>query len=161
MAATTRALVFPLALISLLSWAEVSPLWAQSITPADDGTGTRVDRQGNRYTITGGQRSGDGDNLFHSFERLGLSAEEIATFLSNPEIENILGRITGGDASLIDGLLQVTGGDSNLYLMNPAGIIFGSNARLDVPASFFATSASGIGFDQAWFDAIAPMTTPR
>ncbi|MBE9128132.1 CHAT domain-containing protein, partial [Coleofasciculus sp. LEGE 07081] len=60
----------------------------------------------------------------------------------------------GGEASLINGLIQVTGGNSNLFLMNPAGIIFGPNAQLNVPAGFTATTATGIGFDENnWFNA--------
>jgi hypothetical protein len=59
----------------------------------------------------------------------------------------------GGDPSVINGLIQVTGGQSNLFLMNPAGIIFGSNASLNVPASFTATTATGIGFGNNWFNA--------
>jgi filamentous hemagglutinin family protein len=75
-----------------------------------------------------------------------LSTNQIANFLATPGIRNILGRIVGGDPSVIHGLIQVTGGQSNLYLMNPAGIVFGSTARLNVPASFTATTATGIGF---------------
>ncbi len=103
--------------------------------------------------------SGDGANLFHSFDKFGLDAGQIANFLSNPDIRNILGRVTGGDASLINGLIQVTGGNSNLFLMNPAGIVFGSNASLNVPASFTATTATGIGLGTSplqgggWFNA--------
>ena len=78
----------------------------------------------------------------------------IANFLSNPEILNILGRVVGGDASTIDGLIQVTGGNSNLYLMNPAGIIFGNNASLNVPASFTATTSDAIGFTDGWFNSV-------
>lgn len=126
---------------------------AQSITPAVDGTGTIVNTNGNTLNITGGKLSGDGSNLFHSFQKFGLNSGEIANFLSNPNIQNILGRVTGGNASIINGLIQVTGGNSNLYLMNPAGIIFGTNASLNVPASFTATTATGIGFGNNWFNA--------
>ncbi|MBE9092635.1 CHAT domain-containing protein [Tychonema sp. LEGE 07203] len=126
---------------------------AQSIVPAAEGTGTAIaPKPGARYDITGGTASRDGANLFHSFTRFGLNSGETANFLSNPAIKNILGRVVGGDASLINGLIQVSGGNSNLYLMNPAGIIFGTNARLDVSGSFFATTASGIGFDSGWFN---------
>ncbi|WP_413168032.1 filamentous hemagglutinin N-terminal domain-containing protein [Capilliphycus salinus ALCB114379] len=127
---------------------------SQPITPASDGTGTRVNTEGNRHDIEGGSLSQDGRNLFHSFEKFGLSEGEIANFLSNPDIRNILGRVVGGDASIIHGLIQVTGGNSNLFLMNPAGIVFGSSASLNVPADFTATTATGIQFNENWFNAV-------
>ncbi|MEB3280579.1 MAG: filamentous hemagglutinin N-terminal domain-containing protein, partial [Lyngbya sp.] len=130
------------------------PVQAQPITPANDGTGTEINRDGNQFNIEGGSLSDDGQNLFHSFEKFGLSEGQIANFLSNPEIRNILGRVVGGDASIINGLIQVTGGNSNLFLMNPAGIIFGSGASLNVPADFTATTATGIQFGENWFNAI-------
>ncbi|KOR35841.1 hypothetical protein AM228_15950 [Planktothricoides sp. SR001] len=126
---------------------------AEPIVPATDGTGTQVEINGNEFNITGGQVSGDRANLFHSFQEFGLNSGQIATFQSNPEIINILSRVTGGNASMINGLIQVTGGNSNLFLINPAGIVFGSNATLNIPADFIATTASGIGFNQGWFDA--------
>jgi filamentous hemagglutinin family protein len=127
---------------------------AQSIVPATDGTGTVVTPTDTRFDITGGQTSSDGSNLFHSFTQFGLQPNQTANFLSSPSIQNILGRINGGDASFINGLIQVTGGNSNLYLMNPSGIVFGPNARLDIPASFTATTATGIGLGNSWFNAI-------
>jgi filamentous hemagglutinin family protein len=131
-----------------------SPAMAQSITPAADGTGTNVTQNGIQYNIDGGSVSGDGSNLFHSFEQFGLDANQIANFLANPNLENILSRVTGGNASVINGLIQVTGGTPNLYLMNPAGIIFGADASLNVTADFTATTATGIGFDNnTWFNA--------
>ncbi len=127
-------------------------LMAQGITSANDGTGTVVNQAGDQFNIEGGSRSGD--NLFHSFEQLGLDAGQIANFMSNPDIQNILGRVVGGDASVINGLIQVTGGNSNLFLMNPAGIVFGPDAQLNVPAAFTATTANGIQMDDYWFKAM-------
>ncbi|MGL5082045.1 MAG: CHAT domain-containing protein [Microcoleaceae cyanobacterium] len=128
-------------------------LLTQAITPANDGTGTLVSPEGNQFNIDGGTRSGDGANLFHSFEKFGLDAGEIANFLSNPDIRNILSRVVGGDASIINGLIQVTGGSSNLFLINPAGIIFGPNASLNLPGDFTATTANGVQFGDHWFNA--------
>jgi filamentous hemagglutinin family protein len=131
----------------------LAPAQAQ-ITPANDGTGTTISNPSsnpNQINIGGGTTSGS--NLFHSFQEFGLNSSQIANFLSNPNIQNILGRVTGGNASVINGLIQVTGGNSNLYLMNPAGIIFGANSSLNVPASFTATTATGIGFGNNWFNA--------
>ncbi|MBW4497611.1 MAG: CHAT domain-containing protein [Oscillatoria princeps RMCB-10] len=131
-----------------------TPAVAQSIVPAAGDTGTVTTQNGNRTDITGGATSKDGANLFHSFTQFGLSQDQIANFISNPKIRNIFGRVTGGDASLINGLIQVTGGNSNLFVINPAGIIFGPNASLNVPASFTATTASGIGFGSNGFNAL-------
>ncbi|MDZ7956004.1 CHAT domain-containing protein [Nostoc sp. DedQUE09] len=127
---------------------------AQQIVPAADGTNTIVTPNGNRLDITGGTTSLDGVNLFHSFQQFGISPEQIANFQASPALQNILGRITGGNASVINGLIQVTGGNANLFLMNPAGFIFGANASLNVPGAFTVTTANGIGFGSSWFNAI-------
>ncbi|MGK7928434.1 MAG: filamentous hemagglutinin N-terminal domain-containing protein, partial [Spirulina sp.] len=139
----------------LLPFFLASSVLAQPIIPATDGTGTSVRQNGNQFDIQGGTRSPDGGNLFHSFEEFGISAGEVANFLSAPEINNILARVVGGNASLINGLIQITGGNSHLFLMNPAGIVFGQNAQLNVPGDFLATTATGIGFgEENWFEAI-------
>ena len=129
------------------------PSIAQNILPNNDGTATIVTKDGQTFNINGGTLSRDGKNLFHSLQEFGLDANQIANFLSNPNIHNILTRINGGNPSIINGLIQVTGGNSNLYLMNPSGFIFGENSTLNVPASFTATTATGIGFNGGWFEA--------
>jgi large exoprotein involved in heme utilization and adhesion len=53
-------------------------LHAQPIAPAADGTGTLVTTGGDRFDIHGGSLSGDGTNLFHSFQQFGLNADQIA-----------------------------------------------------------------------------------
>ena len=140
-----------LSFVPSLAVAQTQPI------PASDGTGTLVTPSStnpNQLDITGGQLSRDGANLFHSLSQFGLNQGQIANFLSNPAIQNILTRVTGGNASYINGIIQVTGGNSNLFLMNPAGIVFGPNASLNVPASFTATTATGIGFgNDYWFNA--------
>lgn len=145
-------LILSLAALSLSIMVEILPLAAQSLMVAPDGTSTIITPNGNRLDISGGTVSG-GTNLFHSFQKFDLNSQEIANFISSPQISNILGRVVGGNASNINGLIQVTGGNSNLYLMNPAGIIFGQNASLNLPASFTATTANGIGFEGGWFNA--------
>ncbi|MGD2180221.1 DUF4347 domain-containing protein [Lusitaniella coriacea] len=143
---TKTSLLLPL-LLSLLPF----PALSQTITPNPDGTGTLVNYNGNTYTITGGTQAGA--NLFHSFAELGLSPNQIANFLSTPNIQNILGRVTGGNPSIIQGLITVTGGNSNLFLMNPAGFVFGQGATLNVPGDFTITTADAIGFNGGFFNA--------
>ena len=128
--------------------------YADPIVASKDGTATIVLQNGKQFTITGGTLSGDGHNLFHSFEKFGLNAQQIANFLSNPSIRNILARVTGGNPSVINGLIQLSGGNSNLFLVNPAGIVFGKNATINVPASFMATTANRLGFAGGYFNAI-------
>ncbi|ABG50018.1 filamentous haemagglutinin family outer membrane protein [Trichodesmium erythraeum IMS101] len=84
-----------------------------------------------------------------------MHSGQTANFVTTPDTRNVLGRVKGG-ASYINGLIQVLGSSSNLFLMNPAGIMFGPNASLNVPASFSVTTATGIGFDQNnfWFKAM-------
>ncbi|WP_204101727.1 MULTISPECIES: filamentous hemagglutinin N-terminal domain-containing protein, partial [Spirulina sp. CCY15215] len=93
---------------------------------APDGTGTIINYNGNTYHINGGTQAGA--NLFHSFQEFGLNPQEIANFLSNPDILNVVGRVTGGNPSIIQGLIQLTGGNSNLFLMNPSGWVFTQGA---------------------------------
>ena len=131
-----------------------TPVLAQPIIPADDGTGTTVTQNGDNFDIQGGSLSNDGANLFHSFQEFGIDSDQVANFLATPDLRNILGRVIGENPSIIDGLIQVTGGTANLYLMNPAGIVFGANAQLNVPADFTATTATGIGFGNNWFNAL-------
>jgi filamentous hemagglutinin family protein len=123
------------------------------ITAANDGTGTVVQTQNNQINISGGTQAGQ--NQFHSFQQFGVNAGQTANFMANPNIANILGRVTGGDASLINGILKVTGSNANLFLINPSGIVFGKDASLNVPAAFTATTANGIGFGNGnWFNAM-------
>ncbi len=137
--------------LGLVAVALATPVHALPITPALDGTGTRVSQQGNTFNIDGGSRAGA--NQFHSFQNFGLNQQQVANFISNPQTQNILARVVGGNASIINGLMQVTGSNANLYLINPVGIVFGSNASLNVPSAFTATTANSIGIGNAWLNA--------
>lgn len=141
-------------ILCIAGWGFSQPAIAQNITPATDGTGTTVNQVGDRFEIQGGSHARDGQNQFHSFTQFGLDAHQTADFLTQPHVQNILGRVVGGAPSQIDGLVQVSGSAANLYLMNPAGIVFGAGASLNVGGDFTATTASGIGFGAGqWFNA--------
>ncbi len=140
--------------LSTMAALTVSAWPASSQIIPDDSLGTNIDVIENTFEIQGGELSDDGANLFHSFAEFGLEAEQVANFVTTSEIQNVLGRVTGGNASSIDGLIQVTGSDANLFLLNPAGIVFGENASLDVMGDFTATTASAIEFEDGWFEAL-------
>jgi filamentous hemagglutinin family protein len=107
--------------------------------------------------IDGGARRGN--NLFHSFQNFQVDAGR-GVYFTDPGVDNILGRVTGGVPSRILGTLGVLGGDANLFLINPNGIIFGPGARLDVGGSFVATTANAIGFGNQGFFGVADPNAP-
>ncbi|MCL1471929.1 filamentous hemagglutinin N-terminal domain-containing protein [Argonema antarcticum] len=90
-----------------------------------------------------------GNNLFHSFQEFNIDAGKGAYFANPDGIANILSRITGGNSSKIFGTLGVLG-NANLFLINPNGIIFGPNARLDLGGSFLASTANSLIFDNGF-----------
>ncbi len=97
-----------------------------------------------QHNITGGTRPGGGGNLFHSFGEFGVPTNNIANFLNDAALPttNILSRVTGGNPSNIFGTIQTQGfANANLFLMNPAGIVFGPNASLNVGGSTHFTTA--------------------
>ncbi|WP_413160765.1 filamentous hemagglutinin N-terminal domain-containing protein [Capilliphycus salinus ALCB114379] len=101
-----------------------------------------------------------GGNLFHSFQEFNVEVGRGAYFSNPDNIVNILTRVTGDNISQILGTLGVLG-NANLFLINPNGIVFGPNARLDVGGSFFATTADGILFENGFeFAASNPAAPP-
>ncbi|MGB3654135.1 MAG: filamentous hemagglutinin N-terminal domain-containing protein [Rivularia sp. (in: cyanobacteria)] len=115
------------------------------------GSGTLT---GPNYEIPESVGEAVGNNLFHSFGKFNLNSNEAAIFQSAGNIRNILSRVTGGSASSIDGLIRTLGSDVNFFLINPSGIIFGENARLDITGSFVGSTANAIQFgDRGFFSA--------
>ena len=83
----------------------------------------------------------DQTNLFHSFGNFNIDTGETATFTGPDTINSIIGRITGGSQSSIDGLLRSAIPGADLFLLNPAGFLFGPHASLDVQGSFHVSTA--------------------
>ena len=132
-----------------------SPLLAQVTT---DGTvNTQVNQNGDVAEITGGETRGS--NLFHSFQDFSVGAGNEAFFNNADNISDIFSRVTGGNISNIDGLIRANG-TANLFLINPAGIVFGEGARLDIGGSFLGTTSSSILFEDGEFSAVDNLNQP-
>ncbi|MEH2257530.1 two-partner secretion domain-containing protein [Nostoc sp.] len=99
-----------------------------------------------------------GANLFHSFQEFNIGESQRVYFTNSTGISNIFTRVTGSNVSNILGTLGVNGG-ANLFLINPNGILFGKNARLDVAGSFVASTANSFVFGNGLeFSATNPQT---
>lgn len=147
-----------LGLISgILTGAMWSGLANAQVTP--DGTlNTTVFQNGNNFTITNGNRVGN--NLFHSFSQFSIPSKGSAFFNNTLDIQNIFSRVTGGNISSIDGLIKANG-SANFFLLNPTGIMFGLNAKLDIGGSFLGSTASSIRFaDGVEYSVANPTTSP-
>ncbi|OLP18881.1 hypothetical protein BST81_08170 [Leptolyngbya sp. 'hensonii'] len=101
-----------------------------------------------------------GSNLFHSFSQFNVGDLERVYFANPADIQAIVTRVTGGNPSNILGTLGVAG-PASLFLINPNGIYFGPNARLDITGSFVATTADRLKFaDGSEFSATHPQAPP-
>ncbi|MBF0377887.1 MAG: filamentous hemagglutinin N-terminal domain-containing protein [Desulfamplus sp.] len=120
-----------------------------------DGTvGAAQTLTGPDYTIPETLGTIKGDNLFHSFEKFSIKTEESATFTGSDSIKNIISRVTGGEKSEIDGTLRSNVGKADFYFINPSGVVFGQNAKVDVPAAFHVSTSDELKFqDGAYFEA--------
>lgn len=120
---------------------------------------TRVtSRAENNTSIEGGAIRGQ--HLFHSFETFTVQENQRVYFNHPDSIETILSRVTGGTRSDILGTLGVNG-NADLFLLNPAGIVLGPNARLDIAGSFVASTGDRFDFaDGNWFSATEPNSPP-
>jgi filamentous hemagglutinin family protein len=117
-----------------------------------------VIRGGNADRIDGG--ASRGGNLFHSFSDFNIGDGQRLYFANPTGIQTIFTRVTGNTLSNINGTLGVDGAAS-LFLLNPNGILFGQNARLDLQGSFVGTTANSIRFgDQGTFSATNPQAVP-
>ena len=141
---TIRILLFTLCIFSV----------AQAEVITDGSLGAKVELPGKDFQITPELGQQFGGNLFHSFQNFNLSAGESATFSGANTVQNVIARVTGGQPSTIDGTLRSTIPHADLYFINPYGVMFGQNAKLDLQGGFHASTADYLKLqDGGRFDA--------
>ncbi len=91
-----------------------------------------------------------GGNLFQSFASFGIASGESATFTTtSTSIRNVISRVTGGQPSPIYGPLTLqaaVGSRPDFFFINPAGVLFGAGAQIDVPGGFHVSTAQQLKF---------------
>ncbi|CAN7184207.1 YDG domain-containing protein [Pseudoduganella sp. LjRoot289] len=80
-------------------------------------------QQGNLYSIT------NTPNAIINWQNFSINPNEITRFIQQSGDSKVLNRIVGQDPSKILGSLQSNG---KVYLINPNGVLFGKDARVDV-----------------------------
>ncbi len=88
-----------------------------------------------------------GDNLFHSFLSFSIQELETAQFSGDAGISNVISRVTGGSASLIDGTIRNTIAGSGFWFVNTAGVMISSTAVFDVSGALGIGATDFIRFD--------------
>ncbi|MEM9266259.1 MAG: CHAT domain-containing protein [Cyanobacteria bacterium P01_F01_bin.13] len=126
--------------------------WANAqVVSAQDSIQTQVVQQENQFKVFGGTAVDNAKILFHSFEQFDLERGYRAEFYVAPSVETIFSRITSGAPSHINGMIGVSGSPANLYLMNPAGVLFGSEAHLNLAGDFTVLTADRLDFSSGHF----------
>jgi filamentous hemagglutinin family protein len=145
-----------------LSYTLLGTSIVQAQIKPDNTLGTERSTVNNNLIQGGAQR---GTNLFHSFTEFSIGDSQRVDFANPVGVKNILTRVTDAPSN-INGTLGVLGG-ANLFLINPNGILFGQNARLDMSGIFVGTTANGLKFaDGNVYGTVNPqmplltMTTP-
>jgi filamentous hemagglutinin family protein len=139
--------------------AQVIPILSDATLGTENSKVTAIDAMSDQ--IDGGALRGS--NLFHSFQNFNIESKH-SVYFSDRGASNIFARVTGSLPSNIDGRLGTgtlaTPGSANLFLINPNGISFGTDARLALGGSFLATTASSILFpDGSTFSTNKPATS--
>jgi outer membrane autotransporter protein/filamentous hemagglutinin family protein len=145
-----RRMVLPLACTAWVGVANAQDITIDgTLSPAKTLTGPN-------YVIDAALGQTVGGNLFQSFGQFGLNGGS-ASFLGPPSVTNILSRVTGGDQSVIDGLIQSSIAGSNSYFINPSGITLAPSVVFNLSGSFHAATADYIALlDGAKFSASNP-----
>lgn len=115
-------------LLLFISSAGADPLPTGGHITAGSGT---ISQSGNVMTVTQGS-----DRMISEWRTFDIGPNARVDFLQPGRSSVALNRILGGNPSQILGALQANG---KVYLLNPAGIIFGQSAQVDVGALVAST----------------------
>ena len=124
---TLRPLVAALAALGL-----AQPIYAQQLPqgPAVVNGSANISTNGSQMTIT------NSPNAILNWQIFSIGAQNGVRFQQENSVSQVLNRVTGNDPSQILGSLSSNG---RVWLINPNGVLFGQNARIDVAGMVAST----------------------
>lgn len=126
--------------------------WAGAQIVTDGSVGANVTLSGPHYAVDAALGHQAGGHLFHSFQLFSLAPGEQATFSGSSATRAVISRITGGQPSLIQGVIRSTIPGADFYFLNPAGWLFQAGGGVDISGGLHISTASELRFDDgsAW-----------
>ncbi|RIY32109.1 hypothetical protein CJP74_05540 [Psittacicella melopsittaci] len=109
-----------------LAYAAAEPRTGMSVVHGQ--VQTQIDQAVTTYTTS--------DNTIINWEKFNINSNELVKFVQANANSAVLNRVLGGSVSQILGTLQSNG---KVFIVNPAGIVFGKEAQVDV-ASLVAST---------------------
>ena len=113
----------------------------------DGTTGTSGAITGPDFVVTEDMGQRIDNTLLHSFSDFNLASTESALFTGDNAISTVISRVTGTNASSIDGSITTDFGGVDFWFINPNGVMFGENASINVNGAFHVTTADALILD--------------
>jgi len=110
---------------------------SKSLVPVNNGNNIEINIDQNYGTVKG-------NNLLHQFSKFDILENEHVIFNGGDFIENVIARVKGSSKSTINGAISCSIQNANLFLINPKGIIFGREVKIDVNGLFCVTTSNDI-----------------
>ncbi len=142
--------IYVTGIVPTVLWA-VGPRVSAQVISAQDSVQTQVVQQNTQFDILGGTVADNATLLFHSFQQFDLEHNQTAEFHVAPGIEAVFSRIINGVPSHINGVIELSNSSASLYLINPAGVLFGVDASINLAGDFTVLTAEQLDFSQGKF----------
>lgn len=94
----------------------------------------------------GAQRN---NNLFQSLLKLNIYSGEQLNIINQKGIDRIIIRVTGGNSTTIDGVLN-SAGKADIFILNQTGLLINKNAVFNIGGSLALSTSTSINFSDGY-----------
>lgn len=132
-----KALVFQLRprllALSVAACFSITPAWALPTGAQVAAGAAKFNQAGNSLVVT------NTPGAIINWQSFSIGALESVRFQQQSSLSSVLNRVTGSASSAIHGALRSNG---RVFLVNPNGILFGPNSKVDVNGLIASSSIS-------------------